>query len=43
MNKQQIDELYPFCEAQETSSDSYYLIRLTALWGEDCWDLEEAE
>ncbi|MGK7940475.1 MAG: hypothetical protein AB4062_10080 [Crocosphaera sp.] len=43
MNKQQLNEIYFIAEQEKRSSDSYYLNRLTSLWGEDCFDLEKED
>ena len=41
MNKQQLDKIYLMTNSEKISSDSYYLNRLTFLWGEECLDLDE--
>ncbi|MDJ0508558.1 MAG: hypothetical protein QNJ64_04785 [Crocosphaera sp.] len=37
MNHQQCNQFYSVAEQEKMSSDIYYLNRLTALWGEDCF------
>ncbi len=41
MNQQQLDQIYLMSNSEKMSSDSYYLNRLTSLWGEEYLDLDE--
>ncbi|MDJ0508037.1 MAG: hypothetical protein QNJ64_02095 [Crocosphaera sp.] len=41
MNKQQLNQIYFMDEQEQISADSYYLNRLTSLWGEEYLDLDK--
>ncbi|MGB5595746.1 MAG: hypothetical protein WBM32_23020 [Crocosphaera sp.] len=41
MRNTQLKEFYPFFSSQEQDNDNYYLMRLTQLWGEDCFYFDE--
>ena len=41
MNNQELNQIYLMTESEKVSSDSYYLNRLTSLWGEECFDFNE--
>lgn len=43
MRNTQLKEFYPFLSSQEQDNDNYYLMRLTQLWGEDCFDFDEEQ